>query len=45
LAIKELDALFKAYTDVDIHLFKLDEFEQIELSAHDLNCIAFMIEE
>ena len=44
-AQKELDDLFALEQDVNIHMFKLDDFDGIELTMEQLSAIMFMIEE
>ena len=41
----ELDDLFKIEQDLNIHIFKLDDFDCIELTYEQLSAIMFMIEE
>lgn len=41
----ELNDLFNIEQDLNIHIFKLDEFENIELTYQQLSAIMFMIEE
>ena len=45
LVNKELTDLFSLEQDVNIHIFKLAEFDEIELTYEQLAAIAFMIEE
>ena len=45
IAQQELNNLLNIEQDVDIHIFKLSEFENIELTYEQLDAIAFMIEE
>ena len=42
---KELNDLFNLEQDVNIHIFKLDDFDGIELTTAQLSAIMFMIEE
>lgn len=42
---KELNDLFNIEQDLNIHIFKLDEFDGIELTYQQLQAIMFMIEE
>lgn len=42
---KELSDLFNLEQDLPIHIFKLDEFDGIELTYQQLSAIMFMIEE
>lgn len=42
---KELNDLFNIEQDLNIHIFKLDEFDSIELTYQQLQAIMFMIEE
>lgn len=44
-AQKELNDLFSLEQDLNIHVFKLDEFNDIELTYQQLSAIMFMIEE
>ena len=44
-ASKELNDLFNLEQDLNIHVFKLDEFNDIELTYQQLSAIMFMIEE
>lgn len=44
-AQEELNELFGLEQDLNIHMFKLDEFESIELTYQQLSAIMFMIEE
>ncbi len=44
-AQKELNDLFALEQDVNIHIFKLDDFDGIELTTQQLSAIMFMIEE
>lgn len=44
-AQKELDDLFTLEQEVNIHMFKLDDFDGIELTMEQLSAIMFMIEE
>lgn len=41
----ELYDLFAIEQDLNIHIFKLDEFENIELTYEQFEAISFMIEE
>lgn len=45
LAQKELNDLFNLEQDLNIHIFKLDDFDNIELTYQQLSAIMFMIEE
>lgn len=44
-ASRELNDLFSLEQDVDIHIFKIDDFTNIELSMQQMNALMFMIEE
>ena len=44
-ARKELNDLFNLEQDLNIHIFKLDEFDGINLTYQQLSDIMFMIEE
>lgn len=44
-ANQELNELLHLQQDVDIHIFKLDDFNDIKLSYQQISAIAFMIEE
>ena len=44
-AQQELNNLFALEQEVNIHMFKLDEFDGIELTMEQLSAIMFMIEE
>lgn len=44
-ANKELQDLFNLEQDIPIHIFKLSDFENIELTYQQLSAIMFMIEE
>lgn len=44
-ANKELEDLFNLDQDLNIHIFKLNEFDGIELTYKELSAIMFMIEE
>ena len=44
-ANKELNDLFSLEQDLSIHIFKLDDFDGIELTYQQLSVIMFMIEE
>ena len=44
-ANKELNDLFHLEQDLNIHIFKLDDFDGIELEYQQLSTIMFMIEE
>lgn len=44
-AQKELNDLFSLEQDLNIHIFKLDDFDDIELTIQQLSAIMFMIEE
>ena len=44
-AQQELNDLFALEQDVNIHMFKLDDFDGIELTMEQLSAIMFMIEE
>ena len=41
----EINDLFSLEQDLSIHIFKLDEFDNIELTYQQLSAIMFMIEE
>lgn len=41
----ELNDLFNIEQDLNIHIFKLDDFDNIELTYQQLSAIMFMIEE
>jgi hypothetical protein len=41
----ELNVLFNIEQDLNIHIFKLEEFDGIELTYEQLSAIMFMIEE
>lgn len=45
LAQKELNDLFNLEQNLNIHIFKLDEFDGIELTYDQMSAIMFMIEE
>ena len=45
MAQSELNDLFNIEQDLNIHIFKLDEFDNIELTYQQLSAIMFMIEE
>ena len=45
LAQKEIDDLFSLEQDLNIHIFKLDDFDNIALTYQQLSVIMFMIEE
>lgn len=42
---QELNDLFSLEQELNIHIFKLDEFDSIELTYQELSAIMFMIEE
>ena len=42
---QELNDLFNLEQEVDLHIFKLDNFDNIELTYQQLSAIMFMIEE
>ena len=44
-AQKELNDLFNLEQDLNIHMFKIDDFDGIELTYEQLSAIMFMIEE
>jgi hypothetical protein len=44
-AQKEINDLFNLEQDLNIHIFKLDDFDGIELTYQQLSSIMFMIEE
>ena len=44
-AQKELNDLYALEQDLNIHVFKLDDFDGIELTYNQLSAIMFMIEE
>jgi hypothetical protein len=44
-AQQELNDLFNLEQDLNIHVFKLDDFDGIELTYQQLSAIMFMIEE
>lgn len=44
-AQQELNDLFNLEQEVNIHIFKLDDFDGIELTTSELSAIMFMIEE
>ena len=44
-AIKELEELFAIEQEVNIHMLKLDDFGNTELTLEQMNAIMFMIEE
>lgn len=44
-ARKELNDLFSLEQDLNIHIFKLDDFDGINLTYQQLSSIMFMIEE
>ena len=44
-ANKELTDLFNLEQDLNIHIFKLDDFDGIELTYDQMSAIMFMIEE
>lgn len=44
-ANKELQDLFDLEQDLNIHMFKLDDFNGIELTYQQMSAIMFMIEE
>lgn len=41
----ELNELFELEQDISIHMFKLEDFDGIDLSYQELSAIMFMIEE
>ena len=45
IAKKELDDLTSIEQEVNIHMFKLDDFDKISLTYNQMNAIMFMIEE
>lgn len=45
LAQKEIIDLFNLEQDLNIHVFKLEDFDNIELTYQQLSSIMFMIEE
>jgi len=40
-----LDELFNLTQEVSLHIFKLEDFENVELTYQQMNAIMFMIEE
>ena len=44
-ANRELNDLFNLEQDLNIHIFKLDDFDGIELDYQQMSAIMFMIEE
>lgn len=42
---RELNDLFNLEQDLNIHIFKLSDFDNIELTYQELSAIMFMIEE
>ena len=44
-AQKELNDLFALEQELNIHIFKLDDFDGIEMTTQQLSAIMFMIEE
>lgn len=44
-ANKELNDLFNLEQDLNIHIFKLDDFDGVELTYQQMSAIMFMIEE
>lgn len=42
---KELEDLFAIEQDLNIHIFKLDDFDGLELTCQQMSAIMFMIEE
>ena len=42
---RELNDLFNLEQDINIHVFKLDDFDGIELDYQQMSAIMFMIEE
>lgn len=44
-ANEELNDLFNLEQDLNIHIFKLDDFDGIELTYQQMSAIMFMIEE
>ena len=45
IANQELSDLMNLEQEIDIHIFKLDDFDGIELTTQQLSAIMFMIEE
>lgn len=45
IASQEMEDLYSLEQDVNIHIFKLDDFDGIELTTKQLSAIMFMIEE
>ena len=45
IAQRELNDLFNLEQDLNIHMFKLDDFDNIELTCDQMSAIMFMIEE
>ena len=45
IAQNELNDLFSLVQDLNIHIFKLEDFNNIELTYQQLSAIMFMIEE
>lgn len=41
----ELNDLFNLEQEINLHIFKLDDFDNIELTYQELSAIMFMIEE
>lgn len=44
-ANRELNDLFNLEQDLSIHIFKLDDFDSIELTYQQMSAIMFMVEE
>lgn len=44
-ANRELNDLFNLEQDINLHIFKLEDFDNIELTFQELSAIMFMIEE
>ena len=44
-ANRELNELFELEQDLNIHIFKLEDFEGVDLTYQELSAIMFMIEE
>jgi len=42
---RELNDLFNLEQDINLHMFKLDDFDGIELTYQQMSAIMFMIEE
>ena len=45
MAQQEINDLFNLAQELDIHVFKLDEFDNIDLTYDQMSAIMFMIEE